>query len=129
MMRQSIAALSARPAASRCLQVSPAARILNPSIRLRPSTTTRLQPPSSTATSQRTIHSTSRTGSRYEPLRPPSPASLGAPKRARTYPKGRKWTRRLLVLSAAVGTVYLLDSHIYASGLGRSLRTFGTGLL
>ncbi|KAF5511883.1 ABC1 family protein [Colletotrichum aenigma] len=129
MMRQSIAALSARPAASRCLQVSPAARILNPSIRLRPSTTTRPQPPSSTATSQRTFHSTSRTGSRYEPLRPPSPASLGAPKRARTYPKGRKWTRRLLVISAAVGTVYLLDSHIYASGLGRSLRTFGTGLL
>ena len=69
------------------------------------------------------------TAAPFQPLRPPSPASLGAPRAARTYPRGRKWLRRLLIVSAAGGTLYLVDHYLWAAGLGRSLRTFGTGLV
>lgn len=62
-------------------------------------------------------------------MRPPSPAELGAPKKAKEYRKGRRWARRLLIISAVGGVIYLGDSQIYASGFGRSMRTFGTGLL
>ncbi|KAK4200299.1 ABC1 family-domain-containing protein [Triangularia verruculosa] len=65
----------------------------------------------------------------FEPLRPPSPAALGEPRPARSYPRTRKYLRRLLILSALLGTGYLIDSQVYASGIARSLRTFGTGLL
>ncbi|KAH8907437.1 ABC1-domain-containing protein [Coniochaeta sp. PMI_546] len=65
----------------------------------------------------------------YQPLTPPSPASLGAPRPARTYPRLTRWTRRLLILASLLGTAYLLDRHIYASGIARSARTFGLGLL
>ena len=65
----------------------------------------------------------------FEPLRPPSPASLGAPRTARTFPRGRKWGRRLLLLAAFTGTVYVVDRYVYASGILRSLRTFGVGVL
>ena len=68
-------------------------------------------------------------GGPFEPLRPPSPASLGAPRTARTFPRGRKWGRRLLLLVAFSGTVYAVDRYLYASGILRSLRTFGAGLL
>lgn len=62
-------------------------------------------------------------------LQPPSPESLGKPAPPRTYPRSGKWLRRLVILSATCGTIYLLDRNLYASGLGRSIRTFGTGLL
>ncbi|KAK4660574.1 hypothetical protein QC762_120230 [Podospora pseudocomata] len=65
----------------------------------------------------------------FEPLRPPSPSSLGAPRVARSYPRAEKYLRRLLIISALLGAGYLVDSQIYASGIARSLRTFGTGLL
>ena len=66
----------------------------------------------------------------FEPFRgPPPPSSLGAPRPARSYRRTRRWSRRLLVLTALLGTGYLLDSHIYASGITRSLHTFGMGLL
>jgi len=68
------------------------------------------------------------TSGRFEPLRPPTPASLGAPRTARSYRRTRRWGRRLLVLSAVLGTTYLLDRQLYASGIARSLRTFGLGL-
>ncbi|KAI1379187.1 ABC1-domain-containing protein [Hypoxylon crocopeplum] len=64
----------------------------------------------------------------FEPLRPPSPSSLGKPQAARDYKRSRKWGRRLLVLSVITGTVYVVDRQAFASGIARSLRTFGTGL-
>ncbi|KAI1760211.1 ABC1-domain-containing protein [Hypoxylon sp. FL1150] len=64
----------------------------------------------------------------FEPLRPPSPASLGKPAAAREYKRTRRWGRRLLVTSAVLGAAYLVDRQAFASGVGRSLRTFGTGL-
>ncbi|KAK3941913.1 putative aarF domain-containing protein kinase 1 [Diplogelasinospora grovesii] len=65
----------------------------------------------------------------FEPLRPPSPSSLGAPRAARSYHRTRKWGRRLLVLSVLFGAAYVADRQIYASGVARSLRTFGLGVL
>ncbi|KAI5860747.1 ABC1-domain-containing protein [Durotheca rogersii] len=67
--------------------------------------------------------------SSFEPLRPPSPASLGRPRQAREFKRGRKWGRRLLIVSAITGTVYVIDKQAFASGIGRSLLTFSTGLL
>ncbi|KAI6081241.1 ABC1-domain-containing protein [Hypoxylon rubiginosum] len=64
----------------------------------------------------------------FEPLRPPSPASLGKPKAAREYKRSRKWGRRLLITSAVFGALYVIDNQVFASGIGRSVRTFGTGL-
>lgn len=70
------------------------------------------------------------TSAPFQPLQgPPTPASLGAPRAARSFTRSRRWLRRLLVLAAAGGVVYVVDSQVYASGLGRSLRTFGTGVL
>lgn len=60
---------------------------------------------------------------------PPSPAKLGAPRSARSYTRTRRWLRRLLILSSILGAGYLTDKYVYASGLARSLRTFGVGLL
>lgn len=65
----------------------------------------------------------------FQPLRPPSPASLGRPQAARSFKRTTKWTRRLAILLAATGSLYLLDRHLYSSGIARTLRTFGTGLL
>ncbi|KAK4102702.1 ABC1-domain-containing protein [Parathielavia hyrcaniae] len=65
----------------------------------------------------------------FEPLRPPNPTLLGAPRPARSFRRTRRWVRRLLVLSAVLGTAYLVDRQVYASGIARSLRTFGMGLL
>ncbi|KAK3298231.1 ABC1 family-domain-containing protein [Chaetomium fimeti] len=65
----------------------------------------------------------------FEPLRPPSPSSLGAPRAARSFRRTRRWGRRLLIASAVLGAGYLADRQVYASGIARSLRTFGMGLL
>ncbi|KAK1758461.1 ABC1 family-domain-containing protein [Echria macrotheca] len=74
-------------------------------------------------------HQTTYTTGRFEPLVPPPPSSLGGPVPARAFPRTRKWTRRLLLLSAIGGAAYLADRQVYASGIARSLRTFGVGLL
>ena len=79
---------------------------------------------SSTTPTRRVGH-----GGPFEPLRPPSPADLGAPKPARSFHRTQKWLRRLLILSALSGSLYLVDDYLYASGMARSLRTFGIGLL
>ncbi|KAJ4308465.1 hypothetical protein N0V84_012081 [Fusarium piperis] len=68
-------------------------------------------------------------GGPFQAMRPPSPAELGAPKKAKEYRRGRRWARRLLIISTIGGVIYIGDSQIYASGFGRSMRTFGTGLL
>lgn len=65
----------------------------------------------------------------FQPMRPPSPIELGAPKAAKEYKQGRKWTRRLAIVLVMGGIVYVADREIYSSGLSRSLRTFGTALL
>ncbi|KAI2639294.1 ABC1 family-domain-containing protein [Xylaria nigripes] len=64
----------------------------------------------------------------FEPLLPPSPSSLGKPKAARDFKRTRRWGRRLVIFSAVTGGLYLIDRIAFASGVGRSLRTFGTGL-
>ncbi|KAF5599747.1 atypical ABC1 ABC1-B kinase [Fusarium pseudoanthophilum] len=68
-------------------------------------------------------------GGPFQAMRPPSPEELGAPRRAKEYRQGRRWARRLLLTCLLGGTIYLGDRQIYASGFGRSLHTFGTGLL
>ncbi|TDZ21353.1 ABC1 family protein [Colletotrichum orbiculare MAFF 240422] len=120
MLRQSIAGLAARPL-SRCLPATPIARRL-------PGTRISGVVGSPTAKQSLLCRSTFSTTT-TQSIAPPSPASLGAPKRAKTYTKSSKYLRRLLIISALFGTVYLVDSQVYASGLGRSLRTFGTGLV
>lgn len=72
---------------------------------------------------------TTHTTGGFEPLRPPSPIDLGAPRTARSFTRTRKWTRRILILSGVLGTSYLLDRNVYASGISRSLHTFSLGLL
>lgn len=69
------------------------------------------------------------TGAPFEPLRPPSPSSLGKPRAAREYRHSRKWGRRALILLGTAGTLYVADRQLCASGVARSLRTFGLGLL
>ena len=64
----------------------------------------------------------------FQPLKPPSPAELGAPRKARAFKKTTRWGRRILILTAVGGTLYLLDRQLYASGVLRSLRVFGLGL-
>lgn len=67
-------------------------------------------------------------GGPFKPMRPPSPAELGAPRQAGEYRRSRRWGRRILIISAAGGAIYLADRQIYASGFTRSVRTFGIGL-
>lgn len=83
------------------------------------------RPPPSHATRRLYNHSTGP----YQPLTPPSPSSLGAPRPPRTYPRLLRWSRRVLILAALLGSAYALDNHFYASGITRSARTFGMGLL
>ncbi|PHH51359.1 ABC1 family protein C10F6.14c [Ceratocystis fimbriata CBS 114723] len=65
----------------------------------------------------------------FEPLRPPSPESLGKPYAARTYATQWRWGRRLLLATALGGAGYLGDRHFFAGGMTRSLRTFALGLV
>lgn len=90
-----------------------------------------LRAPSPTLTPHHLLHRRSlQTGAPFQPLRgPPPPSSLGAPKTARSFRRTRKWTRRLLILTAVGGTAYLIDRQVYASGIARTMRTFGTGVL
>lgn len=79
---------------------------------------------------QQTTHRAIQTSAPFQPLRgPPPPSSLGQPREARSFRRTTKWTRRLLILLGIGGTLYLVDRQVYASGIARSLRTFGTGVL
>ncbi|KAH6651780.1 ABC1 family-domain-containing protein [Truncatella angustata] len=68
------------------------------------------------------------TTSQFQPMRPPSPESLGRPTAAREFKRSRKWLRRLVIATTVGGTLYLFDRQLFASGITRSLRTFGNGL-
>ncbi|KAL8832733.1 MAG: hypothetical protein Q9191_000070 [Dirinaria sp. TL-2023a] len=65
----------------------------------------------------------------FQPFAPPAPGSLPKPSPPSTYPRTRKWLRRLLYLSAAAGALYGLDRQLYASSLTRSVRTFWLGVV
>lgn len=106
---------------SRSIQrgISAAARVAG-----RPSRSCRVPSPATNLLTRRY-----QSGGPFQPMRPPSPAELGAPKAAKQYKKGRKWTRRLVWLVAIGGTVYAVDNYVYAAGLTRSTRTFATTLL
>lgn len=67
--------------------------------------------------------------SQFEPLKPPSPSSLGRPTAAKSYRRSRKWLRRLFRSSLAAALVLTLDVYFYDQSLTRSLRTFYTGLV
>ncbi|KAK3900857.1 ABC1 family protein C10F6.14c, partial [Staphylotrichum tortipilum] len=88
-----------------------------------------LSPPSTRPLSSTARRHVARSSGPFEPLRPPTPSSLGAPRTARSFRRTRRWGRRLLILTAVLGAGYLLDHQLYASGMARSLRTFGMGLL
>ena len=95
----------------------------------RPSTSTSAAAPTSFLVPRLRLQHRLRSSGQFQPLRPPSPAELGGPRKARDYTRVRRWGRRLLVFSVVSGVVLLVDYQVYASGMGRSLRTFGTGLL
>jgi aarF domain-containing kinase len=65
----------------------------------------------------------------FEPLKPPSPASLGKPSQPKHYRRTRKWLRRLIILSLASAAIYGVDQYFYDSCLTRSLKTFTVGLI
>ena len=65
----------------------------------------------------------------FQPFLPPSPSSLGKPKPAKTYPRTRRWLRRLVYLAVGTGVLYGVDRQFYASSISRSARTFGLGLV
>lgn len=67
----------------------------------------------------------------FSPFTPPNPADLPKPRIRKVKPpfRRRKWVRRLFILSAIVGTGYVIDIQFNASSLTRSFRTFKTGLL
>lgn len=72
---------------------------------------------------RRLIHSR-----QFQPFVPPSPESLGKAQKAKQYPRTLRWLRRLFYAAAVLGTGYVVDRTFYASSLGRSARTFATGL-
>lgn len=124
MWRQHLVAAARRPALAPIrLSPSSAAISLSPLRRCAPRTVTTPRRPLSTTTPRYS------SGGPFQPLRPPSPSDLGAPRAARSFRRTRRWTRRLLIFSALFGSAYLLDQQIYASGIARSLQTFGMGLL
>jgi aarF domain-containing kinase len=65
----------------------------------------------------------------FQPFLPPSPSSLGKPTPAKTYPRTRKWLRRLVCASLVTGVIYGIDTQFYASSLTRTARTFALGIL
>ena len=65
----------------------------------------------------------------FQPFAPPSPESLGKAAPPKTYPRLRKWTRRLGYVTLTAAVVYALDKRFYAASLSRSVRTFSLGIL
>ena len=64
------------------------------------------------------------TREQFQPFAPPAPSSLPKPSPPKTYPRIRRWTRRLLYLTAATGLAWVLDRQYSASSITRTARTF-----
>ena len=60
---------------------------------------------------------------------PPSPASLGKAAPPSTFPRTRKWTRRLAYLFLFAVATYSIDKRFNASAISRSFRTFSLGFI
>ena len=60
---------------------------------------------------------------------PPPPSSLPKPAPPKTYPRTRRWVRRLLYTGIGIGVLYGVDNGFFASSLIRSARTFGLGAI
>ncbi|KAL8718374.1 MAG: hypothetical protein Q9225_004482 [Loekoesia sp. 1 TL-2023] len=107
----------ARAQTSRSLQVDPSAF---PKIRI-------TRPPQPTVVSR---HSRRQIQSQeFKPFVPPSPASLPKAAPPKTYPRTRRWTRRLLYLALGLGAVYEVGQYFLYASLTRSARTFWLGLV
>ncbi|ODH14061.1 Atypical/ABC1 protein kinase [Paracoccidioides brasiliensis] len=65
----------------------------------------------------------------FQPFVPPPPSTLSKPGIVRTYPRTRKWLRRLFYVSLGGGVVYGIDRRFYASSLTRTTWTFALGML
>ncbi|KAF2225291.1 ABC1 family-domain-containing protein [Elsinoe ampelina] len=87
-----------------------------------------LQPSSSRLLPSRLPHKV-RFNSQFQPLRPPSPSSLGAPTPAKTYRRTRRVLRRLVQASLLTALLLAVDTYFYDACLTRSLRTFRDGLI
>lgn len=79
--------------------------------------------------STRFVSQSTRRASQFQPLKPPSPDSLGKPRAAKSYRRSRKWLRRLVYTSVFAAIVLAADRYAYDRCLTRSLRTFGTALV
>jgi len=94
---------------------------------------TRLSPPQSIlvrayrTSTRRCIYT--QTIGRGEPFAPPPPSSLPKPGPPKTYPRSRRWARRLAYTTVGLGIIYSLDRQFAASGLTRSARTLTLGAL
>lgn len=66
---------------------------------------------------------------RGDPFVPPAPSSLPKPSAPKTYPRTRRWARRLAYTAVGLGIIYGLDRQFNTSGIARSTRTFALGLL
>lgn len=83
------------------------------------------------AASKRLFKSTSRAiqSERFQPLTPPTPASLGKAAPPKQYRRSIQWGRRFLYVTLLGGVLYVADTQFYASSISRSLRTFGLGIM
>lgn len=64
----------------------------------------------------------------FQPFAPPNPNTLPKPAPPKTFPRTKKWLRRLFFLALGTRLVYEIDKRYYASSITRSARTFGLGL-
>ncbi|KAK8070848.1 hypothetical protein PG997_011051 [Apiospora hydei] len=127
MFRASIAGLGRRPL-SKCSTTSSHNWLSQAATTSRGRNTTTCPLLRSVQNARRQASTRSDNGGQFQPLRPPSPESLGAPKAAREFKRGRKWLRRFVILATVGGTFYLVDRVAFAAGISRSLLTFGNGL-
>lgn len=81
--------------------------------------------PRSTRTSARRLLQTET----FQPFVPPPPDSLPPPSPPKTYPRVRRYGRRILYLLAGIGIIYGFDRTFLASSLTRCARTFGLGII
>lgn len=60
----------------------------------------------------------------FKPFVPPAPTSLPKTRTSRTYPRVRKWSRRLIYLTLGGAIVYGVDQYFLYASVTRTMRTF-----